>query len=74
MPEHGTARTAGHGAQEQDWCAGIAPTDVTQNRDDWMIVPPAAVTLNGDTECNLIGTSFGAFRDQAVRHGLMHLP
>ena len=47
---------------------------MSQNRDDWMIVPPAAVTLNGDTECNLIGTSFGAFRDQAVRHGLMCLP
>jgi len=48
------------------WRAGIAPTDVTQNRDDCIIVPPAEVTLNGDTKCNLIGTSFSAFRDQAV--------
>ena len=31
-----------------------------------MIVPPAAVTLNGDIDCNLIGTTFGAFRDQAA--------
>ncbi len=47
---------------------------MTQNRDDWMIVPPAVLTLHGDTECNLIGTSFGAFRDQAVRLGLMSMP
>ena len=33
-----------------------------------MIVPPAAVTTDGDTQCNLIGTSFGAFRDQSVWH------
>ena len=50
-------------------CAGISPTDPTQNRDSWMIVPPAVITLNGDTDCDLIGTSFGAFRDQAVSPG-----
>ncbi len=38
------------------------------NRSAWMVLSPSLVSQTGD-DCDLVGTSFAAFRNQVVRSG-----
>ena len=44
---------------------------LTTNLSQWMMIPQSLVTLDGSA-CNLVGTSYSAFYNQAVR-GLLIL-
>ena len=48
-------------------CAGLSPQQVLQsNMDRWMMISNSLVSLDG-TVCNMVGTSYPAFRYQTVR-------
>lgn len=48
-------------------CAGLSPQQVLQsNTDRWMMISNSLVSLDG-TVCNMVGTSYPAFRYQTVR-------
>ena len=52
---------------EVQCCAGLSPQQVLQsNTDRWMMISNSLVSLDG-TVCNMIGTSYPAFRYQSVR-------
>ncbi len=36
------------------------------NRDAWLVLPPSLVSTTGN-DCDLVGTSFAAFRNQVVQ-------
>ena len=48
------------------WLVGLTPDQaLSSNRATWMVVPANLVSASGD-DCDMIGTSFTAFRNQPV--------
>jgi hypothetical protein len=65
-------------SHKSDWLAcmsgaGLTPDQVlSSNQSQWMMVPQSMVSIDG-TQCNMVGTSYYAFRYQTVSTLLPHL-